>query len=135
MTKANMYAILGSGLVGALAFTFSDSFWFSAAEGEVYAMSSFFTAITFWAILRWERVADEKHADRWIIFIAYLVGISIGVHMLNLLAIPAIAFVYYFKKFKASTKGAILTLGSIDDFAQHYHVFDHPGNCKPVNGI
>ncbi len=109
MSQSNMIAILGSGVVGALAFTFSDSFWFSAGEGEVYAMSSFFTAITFWAILRWERVADEKHADRWIILIAFLVGLSIGVHMLNLLAIPAIAFVYYFKKYKASTKGALLT--------------------------
>jgi len=109
MTKGNMYAILGSGMVGALAYSFSDSFWFSAGEGEVYAMSSFFTAITFWAILRWERVANEKHADRWIILIAFLIGLSIGVHMLNLLAIPAIAFVYYFKKFKASTKGAIIT--------------------------
>jgi len=111
ISKGNMYAILGSGLVGALAFTFSDSFWFSAVEGEVYAMSSFFTAITFWAILRWERVASEKHADRWIILIAFLVGLSIGVHMLNLLAIPAIAFVYYFKKYKATTKGGLITLG------------------------
>ncbi len=109
ITKANMVAIFGSGLVGALAFTFSDSFWFSAVEGEVYAMSSFFTAITFWAILRWERVAEEKHADRWIIFIAFLIGLSIGVHMLNLLAIPAIAFVYYFKKYKASLKGVLIT--------------------------
>ncbi|RLD79888.1 MAG: DUF2723 domain-containing protein, partial [Bacteroidetes bacterium] len=110
MSDASMYAILGSGLVGSLAFTFSDSFWFSAGEGEVYAMSSFFTAITFWAILRWERVADEKHSQRWIILIAFLVGLSIGVHMLNLLAIPAIAFVYYFKKYKPTTKGALLTL-------------------------
>lgn len=110
MTTTSMYAILGSGMVGALAFTFSDSFWFSAAEGEVYAMSSFFTAITFWAILRWERVADEKHALRWIILIAFLVGLSIGVHMLNLLAIPAIAFVYYFKKYKPSTRGVLITL-------------------------
>ncbi|MEN8223824.1 MAG: DUF2723 domain-containing protein [Bacteroidota bacterium] len=111
MTKGSMYAIMGSGMVGALAFTFSDSFWFSAAEGEVYAMSSFFTAITFWAILRWDKVAGEKHALRWIILIAFLIGLSIGVHMLNLLAIPAIAFVYYFKKYKANTKGAIITLG------------------------
>ncbi len=110
MSDASMYAILGSGLVGSLAFTFSDSFWFSAGEGEVYAMSSFFTAITFWAILRWERVADEKHSQRWIILIAFLVGLSIGVHMLNLLAIPAIAFVYYFKKYKPTAKGALLTL-------------------------
>lgn len=110
LSKGNMYAVLGSGLVGALAFTFSDSFWFSAVEGEVYAMSSFFTAITFWAILRWERVADENHALRWILLIAFLIGLSIGVHMLNLLAIPAIAFVYYFRKFKVSTKGVLITL-------------------------
>ncbi|MDT8392633.1 MAG: DUF2723 domain-containing protein [Bacteroidales bacterium] len=110
LTKGNMYAILGSGLVGALAFTFSDSFWFSAVEGEVYAMSSFFTAITFWAILRWEKVANENHSLRWILLIAFLVGLSIGVHMLNLLAIPAIAFVYYFKKYKVTTKGVVLTL-------------------------
>lgn len=110
MTKGNMYAILGSGLVGALAFTFSDSFWFSAVEGEVYAMSSFFTAITFWAILRWERDADKPHAARWIILIAFLIGLSIGVHMLNLLAIPAIAFVVYFKKYKASAKGVLITV-------------------------
>jgi succinate dehydrogenase flavin-adding protein (antitoxin of CptAB toxin-antitoxin module) len=110
MTTGTMVAVLGSGVVGALAFTFSDSFWFSAVEGEVYAMSSFFTAITFWAILRWERVAGEKHALRWIILIAFLVGLSIGVHMLNLLAIPAIAFVYYFKKYKPTVKGGILTL-------------------------
>jgi len=109
MSQGNMIAILASGVVGALAFTFSDSFWFSAVEGEVYAMSSFFTAITFWSILRWELVADERHSDRWIILIALLIGLSIGVHMLNLLAIPAIAFVYYFKKFKASTRGAIIT--------------------------
>jgi hypothetical protein len=108
--RANkMFAVLGSGLVGALAYTFTDSFWFSAVEGEVYAMSSFFTAITFWAILRWERVASQEHALRWIILIAFLIGLSIGVHMLNLLAIPAIAFVYYFKKYKAGTRGIILT--------------------------
>ena len=108
-TDGKMYAVLGSGLVGALAFTFTDSFWFSAVEGEVYAMSSFFTAIVFWIILKWEAVADEKHAFRWIILIAFLVGLSIGVHLLNLLAIPAIAFVYYFKKYKASVKGGIIT--------------------------
>jgi MFS family permease len=110
LSKGNMYAILASGVVGALAFTFSDSFWFSAVEGEVYAMSSFFTAITFWAIFRWERVAGEKHALRWIILIAFLIGLSIGVHMLNLLAIPAIAFVYYFKKYKPTLKGSVITL-------------------------
>jgi hypothetical protein len=105
-------AVWGSGLVGALAFTFTDSFWFSAVEGEVYAMSSFFTAIVFWAILKWENVADEKHAGRWLVLIAYLVGLSIGVHLLNLLAIPAIGLVYYFKKYEFSWKGVIYTMAA-----------------------
>ncbi|MBL7905552.1 MAG: DUF2723 domain-containing protein [Bacteroidales bacterium] len=109
ITNGQLYAILGSGLVGALAYTFSDSFWFSAVEGEVYAMSSFFTAIVFWAILKWEDQSEEKHAVRWIILIAYLVGLSIGVHLLNLLAIPAIAFIYYYKKYKPTPKGTIIT--------------------------
>lgn len=115
MTSGQTLAVMGSGLVGALAYTFSDSFWFSAVEGEVYAMSSFFTAIVFWAILKWEDQSERKHSIRWIVFIAYLVGLSIGVHLLNLLAIPAIAFVYYFKKYKPTTKGVILT-GSISIF-------------------
>lgn len=107
--QGKMIAVLGSALVGSLAYTFSDTFWFSAVEAEVYAMSSLFTAIVFWAILRWEQVADEPGADRWLIFIAYLMGLSIGVHLLNLLAIPAIAFVYYFKKFTPNLKGIALT--------------------------
>ncbi len=90
MTRARMIAIFGSAAVGALAYTFSDSFWFSAVEGEVYAMSSLFTAMTFWAILKWETVAGQPHAYRWLILIAYLIGLSIGVHLLNLLAIPAV---------------------------------------------
>jgi tetratricopeptide (TPR) repeat protein len=102
------YLVLASGVVGALAYTFSDSFWFSAVEGEVYAMSSFFTALVFWAILRWERVANEPHNYRWLLFIAYLIGLSIGVHMLNLLAIPAVVYVFYFKKFTPTFKGFIL---------------------------
>ena len=109
MTDGKMYAIFGSGVVGSLAYTFSDSFWFSAVEGEVYAMSSLFTAVVFWAILKWEGDADRKHANRWILLIAYLIGLSIGVHLLNLLAIPAIAFVFYFKKYKPTTKGMIIT--------------------------
>ncbi len=109
-TTGKMIAVLGAGMVGALAYTFSDSFWFSAAEGEVYAMSSFFTAISFWAILRWEREADEPHANRWIILIAYLIGLAIGVHLLNLLVIPAVVFIYYFKKHATITrKGFIIT--------------------------
>ena len=91
-------AILGSGAVGALAYTFSDSFWFSAVEGEVYALSSLFTALVFWAILKWESRSEEPGNLRWIVLIAYLMGLSIGVHLLNLLAIPAIVAVYYFKR-------------------------------------
>ena len=102
-------AVIGSSLVGSLAYTFSDTFWFSAVEAEVYAMSSLFTAIVFWAILRWEQVADEKDSDRWLIFIAYMMGLSVGVHLLNLLAIPTIAFVYYFKKHEPNLKGTIIT--------------------------
>ncbi|MCB2219793.1 MAG: DUF2723 domain-containing protein [Bacteroidetes bacterium] len=108
LTKGNTFAIVGSGVVGALAFTFSDSFWFSAVEGEVYAMSSLFTAAVFWAMLRWED-EDERYANRWLLLIAFLIGLSIGVHLLNLLTIPAIAFIYYFKKYKPTTKGIILT--------------------------
>ncbi|HMM12047.1 MAG TPA: DUF2723 domain-containing protein [Bacteroidales bacterium] len=106
--RRSQYLVLAAGAIGALAYTFSDSFWFSAVEGEVYAMSSFFTALVFWAILRWERVADEPHNYRWLLFIAYLVGLSIGVHMLNLLAIPAVVYVFYFKKFKPDFKGFVL---------------------------
>ncbi|SKA07513.1 protein O-mannosyl-transferase family [Sediminibacterium ginsengisoli] len=98
LTSSQAWAIMGAGVVGALAYTFSDSFWYSAVEGEVYAMSSFFTAIVFWAILKWENHADEPGADRWIVFIFFLMGLSIGVHLLNLLTIPAIVMVYYFRR-------------------------------------
>ncbi|OAV69345.1 putative membrane protein [Bacteroidales bacterium Barb6XT] len=104
--------IMGCGLTGALAYTFSDTFWFSAVEGEVYAYSSLFTAIVFWLILKWEAVADRPHADRWIVLIAYLMGLSIGVHLLNLLCIPAIVLVYYYKKYPNPTmKGTLIALG------------------------
>lgn len=109
MSEGKMFMIMGSAAVGALAYTFSDSFWFSAAEGEVYAMSSFFTALVFWAILKWEDNADKKTSVRWLILIAYLMGLSVGVHLLNLLAIPAIAFVFYYRNYKTSTKGFIIT--------------------------
>ena len=106
---SNKVAVLATGVIGALAYTFSDSFWFSAVEGEVYAMSSLFTAITFWAILKWEEVADEPYHYRWLIFIAYLIGLSIGVHLLNLLCIPAVVYVVYFKKYdKITLKGFIV---------------------------
>ncbi len=112
LDKQSIFAIMGAGAVGALAYTFSDSFWYSAVEGEVYALSSFFTAIVVWAILKWEQAVDEEattgiNPDRWIIFIFFMMGLSIGVHLLNLLTIPAIVMVYYYKRYKATTKGAI----------------------------
>ena len=113
ITDGQAWAILGSGLIGSLVYTFSDSFWFSAVEAEVYAMSSFFTALVFWAIFKWESVADEKKSDRWLVFIMFMIGLSIGVHLLNLLAIPAMAYVYYFKKFKKTTLLGFLLTGVI----------------------
>lgn len=111
ISTGQIITIMGSGLVGALAYTFSDTFWFSAVEGEVYAFSSLFTAVVFWLILKWEDVANEPHSDRWLILIAYLTGLSIGVHLLNLLCLPAIVLVYYFKKVpNATTKGSLLAL-------------------------
>ncbi len=110
LTMGEQIAVWGSGLVGALAFSFTDSFWFSAVEGEVYALSSFFTAAVFWAILKWENTADEPNANRWLILIAYLMGLSTGIHLLNLLAIPAIGMVYYFRKYTFSWKGAVVAL-------------------------
>jgi len=110
LSTGDFITIMGAGVVGALAYTFSDSFWFSAVESEVYALSSLFTAIVFWGILKWEANADEPRADRWLLFIAYIMGLSIGIHLLNLLTIPAIAFVYYFKKTpKPSNIGIIKT--------------------------
>ena len=111
ITRGQLITVMGSGLVGALAYTFSDTFWFSAVEREVYAYSSMFTAIVFWLILKWEDVADQPHSDRWIILIAYLTGLSIGVHLLNLLCLPAIVLVYYYKKVPgANAKGSLLAL-------------------------
>jgi len=110
LTTGQLIAVLGSGIVGSLAYTWSDSFWFSAVEAEVYSMSSFFTAITFWAILKWESEAHEPHNTRWLILICYLLGLSIGVQLLGLLCIPAIGLVYYFKKYRTTTKGVIWTM-------------------------
>lgn len=111
ITTSQLITIIGSGLVGALVYTFSDTFWFSAVEGEVYAFSSLFTALVFWLILKWEDVANQPHSDRWIILIAYLTGLSIGVHLLNLLCLPAIVLVYYYKKNpQANAKGSLLAL-------------------------
>jgi hypothetical protein len=110
--SGRIIAVMAAGIVGAVAYTFSDSFWFSAVEGEVYATSSLFTALVFWAILKWEDVAEEEFADKWIILIAFLMGLSIGVHLLNLLAIPAIVLVYYFKKFEFTWKGFIISFAT-----------------------
>lgn len=104
-TGNQIFAIMSAAAVGALAYTFSDSFWFSAVEGEVYALSSLFTALVFWAILKWEHHADEPGADKWIVFIFFMMGLSIGVHLLNLLTIPAIVMVYYFKRYEATPWG------------------------------
>lgn len=139
-TVSKQWAVLGAGIVGGLAYTFSDSFWFSAVEGEVYAMSSFFTALVFWAILKWEAedTSNPVGAMRWLVLIAYLMGLSIGVHLLNLLTIPAICFIYYFKKYPFTWKTFIYTglislvlLGGIQNimipkivkFAADYEIF------------
>ena len=109
---SQLIVIMGSGLTGALAYTWSDIFWFSAVEGEVYAYSSMFTALVFWLILKWEDHADEPHSDRWLVLIFYLTGLSIGVHLLNLLCLPAITLVYYYKRYpSASLKGSLVALG------------------------
>ena len=111
MTMGKLIAIEASGLVGALIYTFSDTFWYSAVEGEVYAYSSAFTAIVFWLILKWEDHADEPHSDRWLVLIAYMTGLSIGVHLLNLLCIPAIVLVYCYRRYPhIELKGSLLAL-------------------------
>jgi len=102
-------AIIGSGVLGALAYTFSDTFWFSAVEGELYALSSLIIALVFWGMLKWEEEADESYSGRWIILIAYIMGLGLGVHRLNLLIIPVLVFVYYFRMYEVTTKGVIKT--------------------------
>src|SRR6185312_6274122 len=110
MDQGRLFMIMGAGLVGALAFTYTDTFWFSAVETIVFALSSLCTAVVFWAILKWDAHADEPGADRWIVFIAYVIGLSIGIHLLNLLTIPAIAMVYYFRRSKnVNAGGAVIT--------------------------
>ena len=111
-TPGRIIAVMAAGIVGAITYSFTDSFWFSAVEGEVYASSAFFTALVFWAILKWEDVADEKNADRWIILIAFLMGLSIGVHLLNLLTLPGMVLVYYFRKYEFSWKGFVISLAT-----------------------
>lgn len=122
LTQADTLLVMGAGIVGALAYTWSDSFWFSAVEAEVYGLSSFFTAIVIWAVFKWERIQDPATENRWLILIAYLVGLSIGVHLLNLVTIPALALVYYFKKYQKVTVfggimafvGGLVVLGIIN---------------------
>jgi hypothetical protein len=140
LSKPQQLAITGAAIIGSLAYTFSDSFWFSAVEGEVYALSSFFTAVVFWAILKWdeEDTVSPVSAMRWIVLISYLVGLSIGVHLLNLLVIPAIGFIIYYKKYKFTWKGffiagicSVLVLGLVQNliipkivkFISDYEVF------------
>lgn len=108
MSSGKFWTVMGAGFIGSLAYAFTDSFWFSAVEAEVYAMSSLFTAVVFWAILKWEQATDNTTSTRWLVLIAYLMGLSIGVHILNLLTIPALVFIYYFKKYpQVTTKGVI----------------------------
>ena len=130
-TDANKIAALGAGAIGALAYTFTDTFWFSAVEGEVYAQSSMFTALVVWLMLKWEEQADEPHSNRWIVLIAYLMGLSIGIHILNLLTIPALVFIYYFRRYDNITlKGivcatlvALAILGFINGIIIPYTVY------------
>lgn len=111
-TSLQKILLVGAGAIGALTFTFTDSFWFSAVEGEVYALSSFFTAVVFWAILKWALVDDESRANKWLLFIAYMLGLSTGIHLLGLVTLPALGLIYYFKKYEKPTwKGAILAMG------------------------
>jgi hypothetical protein len=112
-TEPNLPQTVGlmvAGAIGALAYSFTDTFWFSAVEGEVYAMSTLFTAFVVWAILKWEHIVEESAANRWLILIAYIIGLSIGTHLLNLVTIPALALAYYFKKYKPTFKGGILAV-------------------------
>ena len=131
MTLVDSVAVLGAGAVGALAYTFTDTFWFSAVEGEVYSLSSMFTALVVWLMLKWEEQADQPHSARWIVLIAYLMGLSIGVHILNLLTIPALVFIYYFRKYDritlkgaaCATLAALAILGFINGIIIPYTVY------------
>ncbi len=110
LKPSQTFMILAAGFIGSMVYTFSDSFWFSSEEAEVYAMSSFFTAFVFWAMLKWELIEGESRANRWLILIFYMMGLSIGVHLLNLVTIPALALIYYFRKYKPSFKGIAFTI-------------------------
>src|SRR5882762_1895652 len=121
------WLLMGAGLIGALTYTFSDSFWFSAVEAEVYGMSSFFTAFVVWGVLKWDVIEDESKANRWLLLVAYMIGLSIGVHMLNLVTLPALGLIYYFKKFKTTTWGVIATLALSSGIVLFINDFIVPG--------
>ena len=129
-TSIQIWKILSAGFIGAMAYAFSDTFWFSAVEAEVYALSSLFTAVVFWAILKWESEADSPHSNRWLILIAYLMGLSIGVHLLNLLAIPAIVILFYFKKHAVTPKGLFIALAAAILFLASIMYLIIPGVVK-----
>ncbi len=127
ITSEQTWLLMGAGLVGALSYTFSDSFWFSAVEAEVYAMSSFFTAFVVWGILKWDVIEDESKANRWILLMFYMMGLSIGVHLLNLVTLPALGLIYYFKKFKPTTWGVVATLALSSGLVLFINDFIVPG--------
>ncbi len=127
ITSNQNWLLMGAGLVGALTYTFSDSFWFSAVEAEVYGMSSFFTAFVVWGVLKWDVIEDESKANRWLLLVAYMIGLSIGVHMLNLVTLPALGLIYYFKKFKTTTWGIIATLALSSGIVLFINDFIVPG--------
>ncbi len=130
LSKAQAIAVIGAGLIGSLAYTFTDTFWFSAVEAEVYALASFFTAVVFWAILKWENVADEPHANRWLILIAYLIGLGIGVHLLCLLTIPPIVMIYYFRKYPVTKWGIVKALCAAVAILAAFMVIIIPGTVE-----
>lgn len=127
ITENQVWLLMGAGAIGALTYTFSDSFWFSAVEAEVYGMSSFFTAFVVWGVLKWDLIEDEAQANRWLLLIAYMVGLSIGVHMLNLVTLPALGLIYYFKKFKTTLWGIIATLALSSGIVLFINDFIVPG--------
>ncbi len=127
ITEEKTWLLMGAGLVGSLAYTFSDSFWFSAVEAEVYAMSSFFTAFVVWGVLKWDVIEDESKANRWLLLVVYMMGLSIGVHLLNLVTVPALGLIYYFKKFKPSVWGIVTALGVSVGIVLFINYFIVPG--------
>jgi hypothetical protein len=135
ITSSQLIAIMGAGLVGALAFAFTDTFWFSAVETIVFALSSLCTAVVFWAILKWDAHADERGADKWIVLIAYIMGLSIGIHLLNLLTIPAITMVYYFRRYKKPTIKSGIVVFILSIVCTGAGTVWHPGVYHQIRGL